>query len=63
MTKASQFTVIEEQLHKVQQNERRKEGVQVDVERVAPLDVGIDLAAPQVPVGHEPHECGHNYAA
>lgn len=47
----------------MQQNQRREKGVQVDVERIAPLDVRIDLAPTQIPIGHQPHERRHDYAA
>lgn len=55
--------MIEEQLHEVQQNQRRKERVQVHVERVAPLDVRVQLAAAQVAICQRPHERGHDDAA
>lgn len=55
--------MIEEQLHKMQQNQRRKERVQVHIERVAPLDVRINLAAPQIPIGERPHERRDDNAA
>lgn len=56
-------TMVEEQLHEMQQNQRRKERVQVYVERVAPLDVCVQLAAAQIPIGQRPHERRHDDAA
>lgn len=54
--------MIEKQLHEMQQNQRREKCVQMNVKRVAPFDVRIDLAAPQIPIGHQPHKRGHNNA-
>lgn len=49
--KIAKFTIVKEQLHEMQQDERRKECIQMDIKRIAPFNVCIDLAATQIFIG------------
>lgn len=46
----------------MQQQQRRKERVEMHVKAIAPFDVAIGDALPQVPIGEQPRERGHQDA-